>query len=165
MNWQVVSAMLLIYGILFIVIENRNAHRTPQLTDLGRLSYKTAFIIGMFQLLSLVPGTSRSGATILGGILIGTSRYVATEFSFFLAIPTMFGASLLKVYKYFHHGGVFTGMQTTILLTGMIVSFLVAYVAIRFLLNYIQHNNFKVFGWYRIILSVIVITYFGFLAR
>ncbi len=165
MNWQVVSAMLLIYGILFIVIENRNAHRTPQLTDLGRLSYKTALIIGMFQLLSLVPGTSRSGATILGGDPNWNLTIRRNRVFLFLAIPTMFGASLLKVYKYFHHGGVFTGMQTTILLTGMIVSFLVAYVAIRFLLNYIQHNNFKVFGWYRIILSVIVITYFGFLAR
>jgi undecaprenyl-diphosphatase len=157
--------MLLLYGILFIVIENRNANRQPKFTDLGRLSYKTAFIIGMFQRLSLVPGTSRSGATILGGILIGTSRYVATEFSFFLAIPTMFGASLLKVYKYFSNGGAFTGLQTAILLTGMFVSFVVAYFAIRFLLNYIQHNNFKVFGWYRIVLSIIVIIYFGFMAH
>lgn len=165
MNWAVVSAMLLVYGILFIVIENWNANRTPQFTDLNRLSYSTAFIIGLFQLLSLVPGTSRSGATILGGILIGTSRFVATEFSFFLAIPTMFGASLLKLYKYFHHGGVFTGMQTAVLLTGMIVSFVVAYLAIRFLLNYIKHNNFKVFGWYRIILAVIVIGYFGLVAK
>lgn len=160
MNWQVVSAMLLIYGVLFILIENRNANRQPLFSDLNTLSYRTAFIIGMFQLLSLVPGTSRSGATILGGILIGTSRYVATEFSFFLAIPTMFGASLLKVYKYFSHGGAFTGMQTAVLLTGMLVSFVVAYFAIRFLLNYIQHNNFKIFGWYRIILSLIVIGYF-----
>jgi undecaprenyl-diphosphatase len=161
MNWEVVSAMLLLYGILFIVIENRNANRQPQFSDLNLLSYRTAFIIGLFQLLSLVPGTSRSGATILGGILIGTSRYVATEFSFFLAIPTMFGASLLKVYKYFDHGGTFTTMQTTVLLVGMLVSFIVAYMAIRFLLNYIQHNNFKAFGWYRIILSVVVIGYFG----
>lgn len=161
MNWEVVSAMLLLYGILFIVIENRNANRQPEFIDLNRLSYRTAFIIGMFQLLSLVPGTSRYGATILGGILIGTSRYVATEFSFFLAIPTMFGASLLKVYKYFHHGGTFDGLQTAVLLIGMLVSFMVAYLAIRFLLNYIQHNNFKAFGWYRIILSIIVIGYFG----
>ncbi len=164
MNWEVVSAMLLIYGILFIVIENRNATRQPGFSDLNRLPYQTAFIIGLFQLLSLVPGTSRSGATILGGILIGTSRYVATEFSFFLAIPTMFGASLLKVYKYFDHGGAFTSLQTMVLLTGMLVSFVVAYLAIRFLLNYIKHNNFKIFGWYRIALSVVVIAYFGFIA-
>lgn len=163
--FKVIVAVLLIYGVLFILIENRNANRQPLFSDLNTLSYRTAFIIGMFQLLSLVPGTSRSGATILGGILIGTSRYVAAEFSFFLAIPTMFGASLLKVYKYFSHGGAFTGMQTAVLLTGMLVSFVVAYFAIRFLLNYIQHNNFKIFGWYRIILSLIVIGYFGFLAR
>ncbi|MBZ2201577.1 undecaprenyl-diphosphate phosphatase [Lentilactobacillus hilgardii] len=165
MNWEVVSAMLLIYGILFIVIENRNANRRPRFTDLNNLPYQTAFIIGMFQLLSLVPGTSRSGATILGAILIGTSRYVATEFSFFLAIPTMFGASLLKVYKYFDHGGTFNGTQSIVLATGMIVSFVVAYLAIRFLLNYIKNNNFKIFGWYRIVLSLIVIAYFGLIAR
>lgn len=108
MNWAVVAAMLLVYGVLFIVIENWNANRRPRFTDLNTLPYQTALIIGMFQLLSLVPGTSRSGATILGAILIGASRYVATEFSFFLAIPTMFGASLLKVYKYFAHGGVYS---------------------------------------------------------
>ncbi|MCH4163741.1 MAG: undecaprenyl-diphosphate phosphatase [Lentilactobacillus diolivorans] len=165
MNWAVVAAMLLVYGVLFIVIENWNANRRPRFTDLNTLPYQTALIIGMFQLLSLVPGTSRSGATILGAILIGASRYVATEFSFFLAIPTMFGASLLKVYKYFAHGGVFTGLQTVILATGMIVSFVVAYLAIRFLLNYIKNNNFKVFGWYRIVLSLIVIVYFGFMSK
>ncbi|WPQ68383.1 undecaprenyl-diphosphate phosphatase [Weissella paramesenteroides] len=165
MNWQVVAAMLLIYGILFIVIENRNDRLTPRFTNLSNLPYQTAFIIGMFQLLSLVPGTSRSGATILGAILIGTSRFVATEFSFFLAIPTMFGASLLKIVKYFSHGGVFTGTQTMVLLTGTVVSFVVAYLSIRFLLNYIKNNDFKAFGWYRIILSVLVIAYFGFFAK
>ena len=165
MNWQVVAAMLLIYGILFIVIENRNDRLTPRFTNLSNLPYQTAFIIGMFQLLSLVPGTSRSGATILGAILIGTSRFVATEFSFFLAIPTMFGASLLKIFKYFSHGGVFTGTQTMVLLTGTVVSFIVAYLSIRFLLNYIKNNDFKAFGWYRIILSVLVIAYFGLFAK
>ena len=165
MNWQVVAATLLIYGILFIVIENRNEQRTPHFTSLNNLPYQTAFIIGTFQVLSLIPGTSRSGATILGAILIGTSRFVATEFSFFLAIPTMFGASFLKIFKYFSHGGAFTVTQTMVLITGTVVSFIVAYLSIRFLLNYIKNNDFKAFGWYRIVLSIFVIAYFGFLAK
>lgn len=161
-SWQVIAATLLIYGILFIVVENYFKNKRPQVTDLDNLSYKTAFEIGLFQVLSLVPGTSRSGATILGGISIGTSRFVATEFSFFLAIPTMFGASLLKILKYFKNGNTFTSSQVIILLIGTFVSFIVAYVSIKFLLNYIKHNDFKAFGWYRIILAVIVILYFGF---
>ena len=111
--------------------------------------------------LSLIPGTSRSGAAILGAILVGTSRYVATEFSFFLAIPTMFGASGLKIVKYFMHGNSFTGIQSAVLLTGVLVSFIVAYLSIKFLLDYIKQNDFKVFGWYRIILGIVVIAYFG----
>lgn len=161
-SWQVISATLLIYGGLFILIENWNRHRAPVLTDLNQLPIKVALIIGAFQVLSLIPGTSRSGATILGAILVGTSRFVATEFSFFLAIPTMFGASLLKITKYLVHGNTFTGMQTIVLLTGVLVSFAVAYLAIKFLLNYIKQNDFKAFGWYRIILGIIVIAYFGF---
>ncbi|AKP68191.1 undecaprenyl-diphosphate phosphatase [Companilactobacillus ginsenosidimutans] len=164
-SWQVISATLLIYGILFIVVENYFKNKTPQYTDLDSLSYKTALGIGLFQVLSLVPGTSRSGATILGGISIGTSRFVATEFSFFLAIPTMFGASLLKIGKYFAKGNTFTGDQTIILLVGTFVSFLVAYASIKFLLNYIKKNDFKAFGWYRIILAIIVIIYFGFMKQ
>ncbi|MFD1472864.1 undecaprenyl-diphosphate phosphatase [Companilactobacillus mishanensis] len=164
-SWQVISATLLIYGILFIVVENYFKNKTPQVTDLDSLSYKTALGIGLFQVLSLVPGTSRSGATILGGISIGTSRFVATEFSFFLAIPTMFGASLLKIGKYFHNGNTFTGDQTIILLVGTFVSFVVAYASIKFLLNYIKKNDFKAFGWYRIILAIIVIIYFGLLKQ
>jgi len=160
MNWAVVSATLIIYGILFIVIENHNKRLTPRFSDLQTLPYTTALFIGCFQLLSLVPGTSRSGATILGAILIGTSRYVATEFSFFMAIPTMFGASLLKLYKFFHHGGSLAGLQGVVLAVGVIVSFIVAYLAIRFLLDYIKKNDFKVFGWYRIVLGVLVIAYF-----
>ncbi|AUJ30723.1 MAG: undecaprenyl-diphosphate phosphatase [Liquorilactobacillus hordei] len=160
MNWLVVSIALIFYGILFIVIENHNAHIQPKFSDLNTLSYKTAIIIGLFQVLSLIPGTSRSGSTILGGIMVGTSRYVAAEFSFFLAIPTMFGASLLKLYKYFSHGGSLAGLQGIILAVGVIVSFVVAYVSIRFLLNYIKTKDFKIFGWYRIVLGIIVIGYF-----
>lgn len=160
-SWQVIATTLIAYGILFIVIENFNRQRTPYFSDLNHLPIKIAVLIGLFQILSLVPGTSRSGATILGGILVGTSRYVATEFSFFLAIPTMFGASLLKIAKYLIHGNSFTGMQSVVLLTGTAVSFIVAYLSIKFLLNYIKQNDFKVFGWYRIILGIAVITYFG----
>ncbi|WP_338232102.1 undecaprenyl-diphosphate phosphatase [Companilactobacillus muriivasis] len=160
-SWQVISATLLIYGILFIVVENWLKGKRPQTADLESLSYKTAFEIGLFQVLSLVPGTSRSGATILGGMTVGTSRFVATEFSFFLAIPTMFGASLLKIGKYFMKGNVFTSSQTIILLVGTLVSFIVAYASIKFLLDYIKRNDFKAFGWYRIILAIIVIAYFG----
>jgi len=121
-SWQVISATLIIYGILFIVIENFNRKRHPRFTDLSQISYQLALMIGLFQVLSLVPGTSRSGATILGAILIGASRYVATEFSFFLAIPTMFGASLLKIVKYFVTGNTFTGSQLMVLLTGVVDS-------------------------------------------
>lgn len=160
-TWQVISATLLIYGILFIIIENYNKNKKASLTDLNSLSYKTAFIIGLFQVLALVPGTSRSGATILGAILIGASRFVATEFSFFLSIPTMFGASLLKIVKYFVQGNIFTGEQVVVLLVGTIVSFFVAYASIKFLLNYIKTNDFKIFGWYRIVLAIIVILFFG----
>lgn len=160
MNWAVVSATLIIYGILFIVIENHNKQLSPKFGDLKTLPYTTALFIGCFQLLSLVPGTSRSGATILGAILIGTSRYVATEFSFFMAIPTMFGASLLKLYKYFSHGNSLAGLQGAVLAVGVIVSFVVAYLSIRFLLDYIKKNDFKAFGWYRIVLGALVIAYF-----
>lgn len=160
-SWPVIATTLIIYGILFILIENHNLHQRARYTDLNQLPFKIAVFIGLFQVLAMVPGTSRSGATILGAILIGTSRYVATEFSFFLAIPTMFGASLLKVLKYFIHGNTFTYGQVIVLLTGVLVSFIVAYLSIKFLLNYIRRNNFKLFGWYRIILGLVVITYFG----
>lgn len=156
-SWQVISATLIIYGILFIILENYYAKRQPSLTDLNKMSYKTALLIGCFQVLSMIPGTSRSGATILGAMLIGSSRYVATEFSFFLAIPTMFGASLLKLFKFFKAGHVFVGNQLAILLVGMVVSFIVAYLSIKFLLKYVQTHDFKPFGWYRIVLGIIVI--------
>lgn len=126
--------------------------------DLDRLSYPMALAIGGFQVLSLIPGTSRSGATILGGILIGCSRTVAAEFSFFLGIPVMFGASLLKIVKFGFH---FTSMEVIVLLTGMVVSFLVSVVAIKFLLGYIKKNDFKAFGVYRIVLGILVIAYFA----
>src|SRR5699024_2115948 len=161
MNWAVVSATLIIYGILFILVENHNKKNHTDLharySNLDTLPYSIALFIGMFQVLSLIPGTSRSGATILGAILIGASRYVGTEFSFFLAIPTMFGASLLKIVKFFGQGGSLGGEQGIILLVGMVVSFVVAYLSIRFLMNYIQNNDFKAFGWYRIILGALVI--------
>lgn len=160
MNWAVVSATLIIYGILFIVIENHNRGLTPKFSDLNTLPYQTALFIGLFQLLSLVPGTSRSGATILGAIIIGASRYVATEFSFFMAVPTMLGASLLKIVKFYAHGNAFNAEQGWVLFIGVVVSFIVAYLSIRFLLNYIKKNDFKAFGWYRIILGALVIGYF-----
>jgi len=160
-SWQVIATTLILYGILFIIIENYNRTKTPRFTDLNQLPLTMAISIGLFQVLAMVPGTSRSGATILGAILIGASRYVATEFSFFLAIPTMFGASSLKVLKYFVHGNTFTYSQVIVLLTGGIVSYIVAYLSIKFLLSYIKNNDFKSFGWYRIVLGIIVIGYFG----
>lgn len=156
-NYLVVSIMLIVYGILFILIENRNKNKKPQIKRFSDLSYKTAFSIGMFQVLSLIPGTSRSGATILGAIILGTSRSIAAEYSFFMSIPIMFGASALKLVKF---GLNFTGMEVAILLTGMIVAFLVSVIAIKFLMQYIRNNDFKAFGWYRIILGILVIGYF-----
>ena len=155
----VVALMLVIYGVLFIIVENINKNRRPAVKDFRQLTYGTAMIIGMFQVLALIPGTSRSGATILGGILFGCSRYIAAEFSFFLGIPTMFGASLLKILK---HGLVFTQMELIVLIIGMVVSFVVSILAIKFLMGYIKKNDFKVFGVYRIILGILVIAYFAF---
>ena len=156
-NYQTVAIMLIIYGIFFIVIENRNKYRRPSIKDFTELTYKTAFLIGMFQVLSLIPGTSRSGATILGAIILGSSRFIAAEYSFFLSIPVMFGASALKLVKF---GFSFTGLEIAILLTGMIMAFVVSVLAIKFLLSYIKSNDFKAFGWYRIILGLIVMGYF-----
>ncbi|NLW24177.1 MAG: undecaprenyl-diphosphate phosphatase [Clostridia bacterium] len=156
-NYQTVAVMLIVYGILFIIIENRNKGRIPRVQSFEQLTYMTAFLIGMFQVLSLIPGTSRSGATILGAIILGTSRYIAAEFSFFLSIPVMFGASGLKLVKF---GFDFTGLEMAILATGMVVAFIVSVLAIRFLLGYIKTNDFKAFGWYRIVLGILVIGYF-----
>ena len=129
----------------------------PRVTDVNDLSYKTAFIIGMFQVLSLIPGTSRSGSTIIGGILLGTSRTVAAEFTFFLAVPIMFGASLLKILKF---GLAFTGTEIIVLVVGLITAFFTSVLAITLLLSYIKKHDFKVFGWYRIVLGILVICYF-----
>lgn len=139
------------------IIENRNNNREPSIKVFNDLTYKTAFLIGMFQVLSLIPGTSRSGVTILGAILLGTSRYIAVEYSFYLSIPVMFGASALKLVKF---GFSFTGMEVVILLTGMIVAFVVSVITIKFLIGYIKNNDFKAFGWYRIVLGVLVVGYF-----
>jgi undecaprenyl-diphosphatase len=159
-NYQTVAIMLVLYGILFIIIENRNKHRMANIQSFDHLTYKTAFLIGMFQVLSLIPGTSRSGATILGAIILGTSRYVAAEYSFFLSIPIMFGASALKLVKF---GFNFTRIEIAVLLIGMFVAFLISIIAIKFLLGYVKNNDFKAFGWYRIFLGIIVIGYFLFI--
>jgi undecaprenyl-diphosphatase len=156
-NYQTVALMLVIYGVLFIVIENIHKGKASRIQSFKGLSYKTAFLIGMFQVLSLIPGTSRSGATILGAIILGTSRTIAAEYSFFLSIPIMFGASLLKLVKFGFH---FTGMELAVLIVGMVVAFVVSIIAIRFLLGYIKTNDFKAFGWYRIVLGVLVMGYF-----
>ncbi|MBO0477077.1 undecaprenyl-diphosphate phosphatase [Vagococcus sp. DIV0080] len=157
-----VALMLIIYGILFIVVENRNKDREPTTLTLGSLSYQTAMIIGMFQVLSLIPGTSRSGATIIGAILFGCSRYVAAEFTFFLGIPVMFGASGYKILKFIKNGNSFDLTQTTLLLIGCVVAFVVSIFVIKFLMNYIKKHDFKVFGWYRIVLGTIIIAYWLF---
>lgn len=154
-----VAIMLIVYGIAFIVVERHNKAKTSKCTSLNDFTYKAALIVGFFQVLSLIPGTSRSGATILGAILIGSSRFVATEFSFFLGIPVMFGASGLKIVKFLMNGNSFDFAQITILLVGMATAFIVSIVAIKFLLDYIKRNDFTVFGWYRIILGVILIGY------
>lgn len=156
-TWPVVAAMLIFYGVLFIIIENHNKKLTPKFTDLYTLPWKMAIFIGLFQVLSIIPGTSRSGATILGGVLLGASRFVASEFSFFLAIPTMVGVSILKLGSYFADGNSFSGSETAVLLTGVIVSFIVAIIAIKFMLNYIKNNDFKAFGWYRIVVGIIFV--------
>lgn len=156
-NYFVVSLMLIIYGVFFILIENYNKKRTPRVNTLEEIDWKTALFIGVFQVLSLIPGTSRSGATIIGGILLGTSRTIAAEYTFFLAIPVMFGASLLKLVKF---GLAFTGAEILILAVGMITAFIVSILSIKFLMGYIKKHDFKAFGWYRIVLGIVVLGYF-----
>ena len=158
-NFFVVAVMLVVYGIAFIWIEDRNRRVEPKVTDLARMSYKTPFYIGLFQVLSIIPGTSRSGATILGGIIVGTSRSVAADFTFFLGIPTMFGYSGLKAVKYFIDGNTLTGGQVAILLVASVTAFVVSLFVIRFLMNYIKKHDFTVFGKYRIVLGIIVLLY------
>lgn len=158
-NSWVVATMLILVGIAFILIENKKRGKEPRVTNITELTYKDALIIGMFQLIAAVfPGTSRSGATIIGALLIGISRAVAAEYTFYLAIPVMFGASLLKILKF---GLIFTGMELTVLIVGMLVAFLVSIFIIKFLMNYIKKHDFKIFGWYRIALGIIVLILLG----
>ncbi len=158
-NWAVVSATLIIYGIAFIWVEGL---KKKELTaDMKSMSYKTALLIGAFQVLSIIPGTSRSGATILGAIMLGCSRSVAAEFSFFLAIPVMVGVSALKIGKFLMEGAVMTPHYIMMLVAGMVVSYIVSMLAIKFLTDYVRKHDFKAFGWYRIILGVAVIIFFG----
>ncbi|MDU7338495.1 MAG: undecaprenyl-diphosphate phosphatase [Clostridium sp.] len=158
-NYQTVSLMLVLYGILFILIENKHKESMVKISDVTQIDYKTAFFIGLFQVLALIPGTSRSGATIIGAMLLGTSRVAATEFTFYLAIPVMFGASLLKTVKL---GLPTTNLELTVLFVGTLVAFVVSLLAIRFLTFYIKKHNFKVFGWYRIVLGALIILTFLF---
>lgn len=160
-NYQTVSVTLILYGILFIVIERWNEKRQPTITSLAQISYRTALTIGVFQLLALIPGTSRSGATIIGAMLIGTSRAIAAEFTFFLAIPVMFGASLVKLLKF---GFDFTSGELLVLVTGMVVSFLASILAIKFLMSYVKKHDFKIFGWYRIGLGILIMAIFALLS-
>ena len=160
-NAYVVSAMLILYGVLFIVVENRNIGREARVQKVGQISFQLALYIGLFQVLAMIPGTSRSGATILGAMVLGCSRSAAAEFSFFLGIPVMFGASGLKIVKYFLDGNTFTGPQVFYLLFGMLVAFVVSVYSIKLLMGYIKNNDFKFFGYYRIVLGIIVLAYFG----
>lgn len=157
-NYVCVAIALIVFGVAFIIIENRRKGMSPRIRSLAKLDYKTALLIGVFQVIAAVfPGTSRSGATIVGALLLGVSRKVAAEFTFFLAIPVMFGASLLKLLKF---GLAFTSMELVILLVAMAVAFVVSIVVIKFLMDYIKKHDFKVFGWYRIVLGVVVLGYF-----
>ncbi|MDU4859847.1 MAG: undecaprenyl-diphosphate phosphatase [Terrisporobacter othiniensis] len=154
-NFKSVAIVLIVFGVLFIVIENYNKGKNPKVDNINNLSFKIAIIIGVFQLIAAVfPGTSRSGATIVGALLLGVSRGVAAEFTFFLAIPVMLGASLLKLIKF---GVVFTSLEGAVLIVGIIISFIVSLFVIKFLMDYIKKHGFKVFGWYRIVLGCILL--------
>lgn len=157
-NGYVVAVTLILYGVLFILLENRNQNTEFPIQRVTQISYQTALYIGLFQVLSLVPGTSRSGSTILGAMILGCSRSAAAEFSFFLGIPVMFGASLLKLVKYGFH---FNGVELFYLILGMVIAFVVSVYSIKFLMGYIRHNSFKFFGYYRIVLGVIVLAFFS----
>lgn len=158
-----IALALIIFGIAFLVIETWNKGRRPVIRKLSQITYQTALIIGIFQVIAAIfPGTSRSGATIVGALLIGVSRTVAAEYTFFLAIPVMFGASLLKLVRF---GFAFTGTEISLLIIGTVVSFVVSFFCLRFLISYVKKHNFKVFGWYRIVLGIIVLVYFGLIAK
>ena len=157
-NYWVVAAMLIVYGLLFFLVDRE---RIPRITRMSQLTYRDAFLIGMWQVLALVPGTSRSGATIIGGLLLGASRPLAAQFTFYLAIPVMFGASGLKLVKFLGTGAVLTGTEIAVLVTGMVVAFAVSLVAIGFLMNYVKKHTFRAFGWYRILLGALVLAVGG----
>ena len=154
---NVIAAALIVYGIAFILVENWNKTRRPRIRTLADVDYRTAFLIGMFQVLSIIPGTSRSGSTIIGALILGVSRVAAAEFTFFLAVPAMFGMSALKLLKF---GFSFTGAELAMLLLGMVVAFLVSLGVIKFLMDYIRKHDFRAFGWYRIALGALVLVYF-----
>jgi undecaprenyl-diphosphatase len=156
-NWLVVAIMLIVVGIAFIAIEMRNRKVRPSIVKFSQLSYKTAFIIGVFQLLALIPGTSRSGITIIGGMLFGCSRFIAAEYTFYLAIPVMFGASGLKIVKFLANGGGFTSEQFFVILLAMVVAYGVSMIVIKFLMQYIKRHNFNSFALYRIALGIMVL--------
>ena len=155
----VIAAALIVYGVAFIVVEKHNQTRKPSIRKLSEIDYKTALLIGMFQVLSIIPGTSRSGATIIGALIIGVSRTAGAQFTFFLAVPVMFGLSFIKLLKF---GLAFTGTELAILLVGSVSAFLVSLLVIKFLMNYIKKHDFTVFGWYRIALGIVVMLYFAF---
>ena len=162
-NYTTVAIALIVFGIAFLIIETRHKGKQARVNSLEEITFQLALLIGVFQLIAAIfPGTSRSGATIVGALLLGVSRTVAAEFTFFLAIPVMFGASLLKIVQFGFH---FTGMEVAILLTGMIVAFVVSILVIKFLMGYIKKHDFKVFGWYRIVLGIVVLLYFGLIAK
>ncbi len=160
-NPPVIALMLILYGVLFIWMENTIGKQRPRVRRIDQINYRIALFIGAFQVLSLIPGTSRSGATILGAMIIGCSRTIAAEFTFFLAVPTMFGASLLKIVKFLLESETgFSGQEIVILLVGMVTAFVVSLACIRFLMNFVKKHDYKVFGWYRIVLGVLVLGYF-----
>ena len=159
-NYVVVAIALIVYGVAFMYVENLNKSKTTQIQSVHQIDYRTALLIGCFQCLSLIPGTSRSGSTILGAILLGVGRSAGAEFSFFLAIPTMLGASALKLLKFLLAGVSITGTEVGVLLVGCIVSYLVSFVVIRALMEYVRKHSFRVFGLYRIILGILVLIYF-----
>lgn len=161
-NAVTIAIMLIVYGVAFILIEGWNKKRTPKIEALDDISYKTAFIIGLFQVLSMIPGTSRSGATIVGALLIGVSRTAAAEFTFFLAVPTMVGASALKLVKF---GFDFTGTELVTLIIGMVVAFVVSLLCIKWLMSFIKKHDFKPFGWYRIAVGIVILVYFLAIAK
>ena len=162
-NYTTVAIALIVFGIALLIIETRHKGKQARVNSLEEITFQLALLIGVFQLIAAIfPGTSRSGATIVGALLLGVSRTVAAEFTFFLAIPVMFGASLLKIVQFGFH---FTGMEVAILLTGMIVAFVVSILVIKFLMGYIKKHDFKVFGWYRIVLGIVVLLYFGLIAK